>query len=67
MGKAGTPSTSGSRSGEGDDDGSPRRHYSISERSRGHLGLYRWALGEDTNDPALKVQIQFISRMFFAS
>jgi hypothetical protein len=34
---------------------SPRRHYSISDRSRGYLGMYRWAYGKDANDPALKV------------
>ena len=36
-------------------EGGPRsRHHSISEKSYGNLGLYKWALGEYANDPALK-------------
>jgi len=38
--------------------GSPKRHYSISERSRGYLKLSQWALGENANDPALKARVQ---------
>jgi len=37
--------------------GSPTRHYSVSDRSRGHVKLYRWALSENANDPALKVRV----------
>ena len=35
----------------------PRKHYSISERSRGSLKLYEWALGQNANDPALKASV----------
>lgn len=37
-----------------EEDRSPRKHYSISERSRGYLTLYQWAYGTDMDDPALK-------------
>lgn len=55
--KTSTAGSSRSQSGTVDEGGSPRRHYSISERSRGYLGLYKWALGKDVGDPALKVRI----------
>ena len=58
MKKTGTKSQSISQSkGTNSDDTSPRRHYSISERSCGYLGLYQWAYGKDTYDPALKAFI----------
>lgn len=58
MKKTGTKGRSISRSKSTDNAGvSPRRHYSTSERSRGYLGLYNWAYGEDTDDPALKASI----------
>lgn len=40
-----------------DDGGSSQRHYTISEKSRGHLKLSQWALGENAKDPALKVRV----------
>ena len=44
---------------------SPTRHYSISDRSQGHLKLYPWALDTNLGDPALKVRQpqQFLRRM----
>lgn len=55
MGKKDMKGQSGSRSEAGHEGESPRRHYSMSKRSRGNLGLYKWTLGEHPNDPALKV------------
>ena len=40
-----------------DEDRSPRSHYSVSGKSRGYVGLYQWACGEDMDDPALKVSV----------
>ena len=36
-------------------DQSPKKRYSISEKSRGYLGLYPWVYGKDSGDPALRV------------
>jgi hypothetical protein len=51
-----TEPSSAYRSARVDEDGSPKRHYSISERSQRHLKLNQWALGENMNDPALKAR-----------
>jgi len=61
MKETGTKGQSGVRSGAVSRDRSPKRHYSISERSRGYLGIYRWAYGKDGNDPALKVYLSHLS------
>jgi len=56
MKKTGTKGRSVLQSRTVDDEGrSPKRHYSISEKSRGYLRLYGWAYGEDVDDPALRV------------
>jgi len=52
-----TESSGGYRSVNVEEVKSPKRHHLISERSRGRLKLYQWALGENTNDPALKVRV----------
>jgi len=46
---------SGSQPSGGHEGRLSRRHYSMSKRSHGNLGLYKWTLGEHANDPAVKV------------
>ena len=42
----------------GGEAASSKRHYLISERSRGYLKLYQWAVDENTNDPAVQARAQ---------
>ena len=58
MKKTGTKGRSIPQPSTTSDEGrSPRRHYSISGKSRGYLGLYQWVYGKDADDPALKVSV----------
>ena len=67
MKKTGTKGRSVSQPGtSNDEDRSPRRHHSISERSRGYLGLYEWVYGKDMDDPALKVSVP-VSKRYLAN